>query len=67
MRLFVVVKFTDVKVIDSGHYNESWLTKTDIIYIHRNFYDATFKVKKLESENSYVNVMYDMTIEELVI
>lgn len=65
MKLFVVVKCTDVKVIDAEHYAEVWLTKTDIISIHRNFYDATFKVEKLESENYDVNVMYDMIIEEL--
>lgn len=65
MKLFVVVKCTCIEVIDEKYHDNVWLTSTEIVSIHRNFYDATFKVKRLESENFDVNVMYDMIIEEL--
>lgn len=65
MRLFVVVKCTCIEVIDKKYHDNVWLTSTEITSIHANYYEAVLKMKKLESENRDVNIVYDVVIEEL--
>ena len=65
MKVYVVVKYTDVEVIDPATGEDTYITETSIVSVHSKKSDANFERVYLTRENKEDNVVYAFEEHEL--
>mgnify|MGYP003443327753 CR=1 FL=1 len=65
MKIFIVVKRTDVEVLFGMCYDTDYVTETEILKAYGNKQDANFEARYLNQANKQDNILYDVIETEL--
>ena len=65
MKIYVVVKYEDIEVIDPLTGEDSEVTTTEILNAYGSLQDAKFEAKYLKADNKLDNIAYDVVVTEL--